>query len=112
MTYSAAAEQHPDTFIAITQRIAAQHEQISLSGTAAPQYLTTPPTSLISDDDNDEVVTPVVGNPAQFLPYTPNRHPIPLQLCQQITPIPGTPEAPTPENRGQSDIFRLYDIPS
>ena len=28
-----------------------------------------------------------------------------------MTPIPDTPESPTPENCGQSDIFRPYDIP-
>ena len=54
--------------------------------------------------------TPLIGNPAQLLPCTPNCHPNPLQLRQQITPISDTPEAPTPENRGQSDIFRPYDI--
>ena len=102
----------PDTHSAITQLIAAQHEQISSSGTSAPHYATTPPTSLISDDENDEMLTPIFGNPAQFSPSTPNRHPIPLQLCQQITPIPYTPESPTPENRGQSDIFRSYDVPN
>ena len=90
----------PDTYSAITQLIAAQHEQMSSSSNFALQYPTTPPTSLISDDDNDEVLTPIIGNPAQFLPYTPNRHPIPPQLCQEITPIPDTPESPTPENRG------------
>ena len=81
----------PDTYSAITQLKAGQHERMSLSGTFAPHYPTTPPTSLISDDDNDEVLTPIIGNPAQLLPYSPNRHPIPLQLCQQITPIPDTP---------------------
>ena len=101
-----------DTYSAITQLIAAQHDQMSLFGTSAPQYSTTPPTSLISDDENDEMLAPIKGNPAQFLPYTPNRHPIPLQLCQQITPIPETPDSPTPENRRQSDIFRPYDIPN
>ena len=101
----------PDTYSAITQLKAAQHEQMSLSVTSALQYPTTPPTSLISDDDNDEVLTPIIGNPANFLHYTPNRHPIPLQLCQQTTPIPDTPESSTPENRGQSDFFRPYDVP-
>ena len=56
--------------------------------------------------------TPITGNPAQFLPYTPNHHPIPYQLCQQITPIPDTPQSPTPENCGQPDIFRPCDIPN
>ena len=58
------------------------------------------------------MLTPITGNPAQFLPYTPNRHTIPIQLCQQITPIPDTPEPPTPANRGQSDSFRPDDIPN
>ena len=96
----------PDKYSAITQLIASQHEQMSLSGTSAPQYPTTPPTLLISDDDNDDMLTPIIGNSAQFLPYTPNRNPIPLHLRQQMTPIPDTPESPTPENRGQSDIFQ------
>ena len=102
----------PDNYSAITQLIAAHHEQMSLSGTSAPQNPITPPTSLISDDEDDDMLTPITGNPAQFLPYTPNRHPIPIQLCQQITPIPHTLESPTPENRGQSDLFRHDDIPN
>ena len=101
----------PDTYSKITQLIAAQHEQMSLSGTSDLQYPTTPPTSLISDDENGEVLTPIIGNPAQFLPYTPNRQPITLQLCHKTIPIADTPKSPTPENRGQSDIFRPYDIP-
>ena len=84
---------------------------MSLCGTSALQCPTTPPTSLISDDENAEVPTPIIGNPDQFWPYTPNRHPIPLLLCQQITPIPDTPQSPTPENRGQSDDFYPDNIP-
>ena len=102
----------PNTYSAITQLIAAQHEQMSFSGTSAPQYPITPPTSLISDDEDDDMLTPITSNPAQFLPYTPNRHPIAIQLCQQTTPIPDTPESPTPENCGQSDNFRPDDIPN
>ena len=82
----------PDTYSAITQLIAAQHEQMLLSGTSALQYSTTPPTSLISDDNMDEMFTPISGNPAQLVPYTPNRRLYPPQLSQQITPIPDTPE--------------------
>ena len=62
-----------DTRIVITQLIAAQHEHMSKSGNFVLQYPTTPPTSLISDDDNDEVPIPKIGNLAQLLPYTPNR---------------------------------------
>ena len=76
------------------------------------QYPPTPPTSLISDDDNDEVFTPISGNPAQIVPYTPNRRPQHNQLSQHMTLIPDTPESPTPETRGQSDIFRPYDLPN
>ena len=101
----------PDKYSAITQLIAAQHEQMSLSGTSDPQYPTTPPTSLISDDENDDMLTPIVGNPAQFLPYTPNRNTFPLQLRHQMIPIPDTPESPNPENRGQSDDFYPDNIP-
>ena len=101
----------PDTYSAITKLTAAQHEQMSLSGTSAFQCPTNPPTSLISDDENDDMLTPIIGNPAQLLPYTPNRHPIPFQLCQQITRIPETPQSPTPENRGQSDDFYPNNIP-
>ena len=102
----------PHTYSAITQLIAAQHEQMSLSGTSARQCPTTPLTSLISDDENGDMLTPITGNLAQFLPYTPNHHPIPIQLCQQKTPIPDTPESPTPENQGQSDNFCPDDIPN
>ena len=100
----------PDTYSAITQLRAAQHEQMSLSSTSATQFPTTSPTSLISGDNNDEVLTPIFGNPAQFLPFTPNRHPIPLQLGQLRTPVPDTPESPTPEKCGQSDTFRPRNI--
>ena len=47
----------PDTYGAITQLIAAQIEQMSASGNLALQYPPNPPTSLISDDDDDEVFT-------------------------------------------------------
>ena len=101
----------PDKNSAVTQLIAAQHEQMSLSGNSAPQCPTTPPTSLISDDEDKEMLTPTSGDRAQFLSYTPNRHPIPIHLCQQTTPIPDTPESPTPGNRGRPDDFYPDNIP-
>ena len=56
----------PDTYSAITQLIAAQHEQMSLSGISAPQCPITPPTSLISDDEDIEMLTPIGGNRAHL----------------------------------------------
>ena len=46
----------PDTYSAMTQLIAVQHEQMSLSGISALQCPTTPLTSLISNDENDEMM--------------------------------------------------------
>ena len=56
----------PDKNSAITQLIAAQHEQMSLSGISAPQCPITPPTSLISDDEDREMLTPTSDDQAQF----------------------------------------------
>ena len=42
---------------------------MSSSGNFDQQYPPTPPLSLISDDDNDEVFTPIFGNPDQLIPY-------------------------------------------
>ena len=50
----------PVTYSAVTQLIAAQHEQMSSLGYFTLQYPPTPPTSLIFDDDNDEVFTPIL----------------------------------------------------
>ena len=68
----------PDTYSAITQLIAAQHEQMSASRNLALQYPPTPPTSFIPDDDDDEVFTPIFGSPTEQKPFTSNRHTHPL----------------------------------
>ena len=90
----------PDKNSAITQLIAAQHEQMSLSGNSAPQCPTTPPTSLISDDEDNEMLTSTDGVCAQFSTCTRDRR-----------PIPDTPQSPTPENCGQSVDFHPTNIP-
>ena len=71
----------PDSYGAIRQLIASQHEQMSASGKLALQYPPTPPTSLISDDGDNEIFTPIVGNPTEIVPYVPNRYPHTFQLC-------------------------------
>ena len=90
----------PDKNSAITQLIAAQHEQMSLSGNSAPQCPTTPPTSLISDDEDNEMLTSTDGVRAQFSTCTRDRR-----------PIPDTPQSPTLENCGQSVNFHPTNIP-
>ena len=75
------------------------------------QYPPSPPTSFISDDNEDEVFTSIVGNPSQIVPYVPEHLPHPVQLCQQLTHNPDTQQFPTPKNCGQPDFFRPYDIP-
>ena len=90
----------PDKNSAITQLIAAQHEQMSLSGISDPQCPITPPTSLISDDEDNEMLTSTEGVRAQFSTYTQDRR-----------PIPDTPQSPTAENCGQSVNFHPTNIP-
>ena len=89
----------PDKNSAITQLIAAQHEQMSLSGFFAPQCPITPPTSLISDDEDREMLTPTSDDQAQFFTYT-----------RDYRPISDTPQSPTPENCGQSADFHPTNI--
>ena len=45
------------------------------------------------------------------MPYSLNRYFHPFQLCQQLTPIPNTPESPTTENRWQPELIRTYNLP-
>ena len=90
----------PDKNSAITQLIAAQHEQMSLSGISDPQCPITPPTSLISDDEDNEMITSTDGVRAQFSTYTRDRR-----------LIPDTPQSPTAENCGQSVNFQPTNIP-
>ena len=103
----------PDTYSAITQLIAAQHEQMSLSSTSAAQYPITPPTSLLSDDDNDEVFTPLIGNPRPvFTLYTES----PTPTSSIIPAIDTHPRyARIPDSRkivGNPTFFRPYDLPN
>ena len=90
----------PDKNSAITQLIAAQHEQMPLSGISDPQCPITPPTSLISDDEDNETLPSTDGVRAQFSTYTRDRR-----------PIPDTPQSPTPENCCQSVNFHPTNIP-
>ena len=94
-----------DTYDAITQLIASQHEQMSASRKINIQNPSTQPTSLISEDDEDEVLAPIVGNLTQNVPYVPDGHPHPIQMCQQLTPNPQAPEAPTPKKAGNETYF-------
>ena len=99
---------YPDS---INQLIASQLEQRSNMGTETIVYPPTPNTSIISDDEDPMNPTPIIGNPEQYTPQIPPRRNHPIQLCQDVQPIPDTPQSPTPENRGQSDDFYPDNIP-
>ena len=94
----------------INQLIASQLEQQWDMGAETIAYPPTPNTSMISEDEDPMNPTPIIGNPEQYTPQiTPRRH-HPIQLCQQLQPIPDTPQSPTPENCGHSDHFHTDDI--
>ena len=99
---------YPDS---INLLIASQLEQRSNTGTETVFYPPTPNTSMISADEDPMNPTPIIGNPEQYTPHIPPRRNHPIQLCQQVQPIPDTPESPTPENCGQADNFYPDNIP-
>ena len=99
---------YPDS---INQLIASQLEQRSNMGTETIFYPPTPNTSMISDDEDPMNLTAIIGNPEQYTPQIPPRRNHPIQLCQQVQPIPDTPESPTPENCGRSGDFYPDNIP-
>ena len=99
---------YPDS---INRLIASQLEQRSNMGAQTIVYPPTPNPSIISDDEDPMNPTPIIGNPAQYMPQIlPRRH-HPIQICQLVQPIPDTPQSPTPENCGPSDDFYPKNIP-
>ena len=100
---------YPD---AINQLIASQLEKRSNTGTETAFYPPTPNMSMNSDDQDPIDPTPIIGNPEQYTPQIPSRRNHPIQFCQHVQPIPDTPESPTLENRGHSDITCPDDIPN
>ena len=99
---------YPDS---INQLIASQLEQRSYIGAETIVYPPTPNTSVISDEEDPMNPAPIIGNPAQYTPQIIPRRNHPIQICQNMQPIPDTPQSPTPENRGQSDDFYPDNIP-
>ena len=85
-------------------------EQRSNTGTETVFYPPTPNMSTISDDEDSMNPSPIIGNPEQNMPQIPPRRNHPIQLCQQVQPIPDTPQSTTPENREQSDDFYPANI--
>ena len=99
---------YPDS---INQLIASQLEQRSNLGTETVLYPPSPKTSMISDDEYQMNPTPIVGNPEQYISQIPLGRNHPIQLCQHMQTITDTPESPTPENCGRSDILYPDNIP-
>ena len=96
----------------INQLIASQVDQRSNRGTESLFYRPTPDTYMISDDDEQLNLTPITEYPEHYTSQIPQQRNYPLQLCQHLQIIPDTPELPPPENQGQRDIFRPYDLPN
>ena len=102
---------YPDSHNTIIQLIAWHLEQRSNNGTATVFCPPTPDTSMISDEDEQHSITPINGDPAQYVSQIPQLRNQPLQLCQQLQPVPDTPESPPPESQGQGNSFGPYDLP-
>ena len=94
---------YPDS---INQLIASQLEQRSNMGTEAVFYPPTPITSMISVDEGQSKLTPIIGNLEQYTSQIPQRHNHPIQLCQHVQPIPDTPESLPLDDQDPRNIFR------
>ena len=100
---------YPDS---INHLIAPQSKQWSNMGTETVFYRPTTNTSMISDDEEQSNLTPIIGDPEQNTSQIPQRRNHRLQLCQHLQPVPDTPESPPPEDQSQRSTFRLYDLPN
>ena len=72
---------YPDS---INQLIASQLEQRSNVDTETVFYPSTPNTSMISDDEEQSNLTPLIGDPEQYTSHIPQRRNHPIQLCQHL----------------------------
>ena len=100
---------YPDS---INQLIASQLEQRSNMGTETVFYPPTPNTSLISEDEEQSNLTPIIENPEHYTPQIPQRRKQPIQLYELLQPVPDTPESPPLEDQGPRDMFRTYNLPN
>ena len=67
---------------------------------------------MTSDEDEENNLTPMFCNRAQNTSHIPQRRHHPIQVCRQPQPITDTAASPPPEDQGEEDIFRPYDLPS
>ena len=79
--------------------------QISVSDTTTVHCPPTPKTSPVSNDDEDENLNKLIGNPWQRTPHVSQRRRHPIQMCHQLPTIPEIPGSATMEKWGHSDIF-------
>ena len=99
---------YPDS---TNQLIALQLEQRSNMGTAIVVYPLTTKTSKISaDDEEQQNLTPIIGDPDHHTSHIPQRRHQPIQLCRHLQPVPDTPKSPPAADQGQRDISRPYDL--
>ena len=77
---------------------------MSMIGTATVLRPLTPNVSMTSDDDDHHNLTPIFGNPAQYMSPNPQRCHHPVQLCQKLQATPDTLKCPPRKNKVQGTI--------
>ena len=80
-------------------------------GTETIFYPPIPNTSMISDNEEQSNLTPIIRNPEQNTSHVPQRRNHRIQLCQHLLAVLDTPESPPSKDQGQKDIFCPYDLP-
>ena len=66
---------------------------------------------MMSDDEEQQNLTPIFGNIEQYTPFIPQRWSHTIQLCQRMQSVADTPESRNSKNQAQKDSFRPYNLP-
>ena len=90
---------YPDS---TNQLRASQLEQKLNMDTAIVFYPPTRKSSMISDDEEHQNFTPIIGNPEQHKSHLPQRSNHAIQLCRHLQPASDTPKSPSPLDQGQT----------
>ena len=103
---------HPDSQNTFKQLVASQFEQRSNIGRATVLCPPTPNTSMISDDDEHNSLTPIFGNPAENTLPIPQRGNHPIQPCQLIHFLRTHPNPRPLKIKVKETFLYHYDLPN